>query len=77
MSVPLSLKAKFFSLDDSKSSSILGGYCHKKLETLKAKGESKKGHWAFKGSFHLDNQGSIKYSDEFSYGFGFLDRFYL
>lgn len=77
MAVPLSLKSKFFSMEDSKSNSLLGGYCHKKLETIKMKGNSKSGHWAFKGSFNLDKNGLVKYSDEFSYGFGFLDRLYL
>jgi len=68
MATPLSLKSNFFNIGDVAGDGILGGYCHKKLETVKAKGTSKNANWNYKVSSTYNDQAGIKYSDELKLG---------
>ena len=72
---PLSTKAPFFSMDDSKADDVLGGYTHKKLEVLKLKGETAKGSsFTYKSVWNLVGS-NFKYSDDMSYGFDMFGKY--
>jgi len=76
MSVPLSLKTNFFNIGDVSGDNVLGGFCHKKLETVKIKGSSKRGNFNYKTSFTYDDIKGFKFSDEFKVGFSPLENMY-
>jgi len=55
---PLSTKSNFFAMDESKASSVLDGYTHKKLEVVKVKGETAKGNnFSLKSVWNLKGNG--------------------
>jgi hypothetical protein len=68
MSTPLSLKSNFFNIGDVSGDNVLGGFCHKKLETIKVKGVSKQANWNYKLSSTYSDKAGIKYSDELKIG---------
>lgn len=76
MAVPLSLKSNFFNVGDVSGDSVLGGFCHKKLETVKVKGCSKRGNWNYKSSFTYEDSKGFKFSDEMKIGLSPLESMY-
>jgi hypothetical protein len=76
MAVPLSLKSNFFNVGDVSGDNVLGGFCHKKLETVKVKGSSKRGNWNYKSSFTYEDSKGFKFSDEIKIGFSPLESMY-
>lgn len=68
MATPLSLKSNFFNVGDVAGDNVLGGFCHKKLETIKVKAASKNANWNYKLSSTYSDKAGIKYSDELKVG---------